>query len=167
MTLHLCFRCMKWRRERGRLILKNVFRETWGTYFEISTWKQYIVHLASWQEIKIKSGILLLVIQCFFFLLCCFYQGLKNLLGNQEKLSLWVRCRIHLWTLCKSWNNLMTMNVLLFSGQVWQCRWLIPLSSVLYCKKTCHKCNGHMGFAWRWLLKRPTKFEVFCGLSSF
>lgn len=41
------------------------------TCCELSTRKQYIVHLSSRQEIKIKSGILLL-----FFLLCCFYQGL-------------------------------------------------------------------------------------------
>lgn len=62
--------------EQGRLrYWRMCFWETWGTHFELSTWKQYIVRLASWQEIKIKSGILLLVIQCFF-LLCCFYQGL-------------------------------------------------------------------------------------------
>jgi len=53
--------------EKGRLrYWRMCFWETWGTHFEFSTWKQYIVHLASWQEIKIKSGIILLVIQCFF-----------------------------------------------------------------------------------------------------
>lgn len=53
---------------KGRLQnWRMCFGQTWVTHFKLSTWKQYIVHLASWQVIKIKSGILLLVIQCFFF----------------------------------------------------------------------------------------------------
>lgn len=107
-----------------------------------------------WQDIKTKSGILLLILR-FFSTLLFLSRSLEFASWSKILLCLIrVKCKRHLWTLWKSEQSNDDECLTLWRSFVALPLALIPLSSVLYCKNTCHKCIVRTGFSWRLIIKR-------------